>query len=421
VVCTTAGAIMPTGVNVLTLIAGAVTTGTFHAAATFNVQTSVDLLLATAAATVSLGGYGQLTAGSVANILRLSPDTTPTSLSVASWLLRDAYLSVDVSAAQAASDTAKKDAGLQTDAKSGVSVNLVDFCNGASSSVPGVTAGTALYWPLVIQINSRCRDKKQEANKFQLSMESTYIISSTLLNKQSFFDFHSANRKLIGAAVFTVAPEPPGPQVLNPTPQDPTLKYATLGANDYLQGLDNLQLFYPSYTAGYALAYAEYTQTFVLQYYGEFIDGATTCDNNGAAAVAACQLTFTETLKSVFPLTDAKRSENVDSVTATATQFRASVFHPTRTGGSSITAATAVPEALTFRHIFGRGTLLSGETGEFEDLTPLSNTGTSVTTTSVLANAAYTNGKYTITDLHGLKQKVKKIHCSNRTRTTAKQ
>ncbi len=102
-------------------------------------------------------------------------------------------------------------------------------------------------------------------------------------------------------------------------------------------------------------------------------------------------------------------SAHTPPVTATATQFRASVFHPTRTGGSSITAATAVPEALTFRHIFGRGTLLSGETGEFEDLTPLSNTGTSVTTTSVLANAAYTNGKYTITDLHGLKQKVKKF------------
>ena len=68
-----------------------------------------------------------------------------------------------------------------------------------------------------------------------------------------------------------------------------------------------------------------------------------------------------------------------------------------------------MPEALTFRHIFGRGTLLSGETGEFEDLTPLSNTGTSVTTTSVLANASYTNGKYTITDPNDLKQKVKKI------------
>ena len=71
-----------------------------------------------------------------------------------------------------------------------------------------------------------------------------------------------------------------------------------------------------------------------------------------------------------------------------------------------------MPEALTFRHIFGRGTLLSGETGEFEDLTPLSNTGTSVTTTSVSANAAYTNGKYTITDPNGLKQKVKKFNAA---------
>jgi hypothetical protein len=40
----------------LTLIAGAVTTGTAQAAATFNVQTSVDVLLATAPATVALGG-----------------------------------------------------------------------------------------------------------------------------------------------------------------------------------------------------------------------------------------------------------------------------------------------------------------------------------------------------------------------------
>ena len=93
-----------------------------------------------------------------------------------------------------------------------------------------------------------------------------------------------------------------------------------------------------------------------------------------------------------------------------ATQFRASVFHPTRTGGSFITgSATNVPEALTFRHIFGRGTLLTNETGSFEDLTPLSNTGTIVTTTSVLANASYTNGNYAITDPNGLKQKVKKF------------
>ena len=45
----------------------------------------------------------------------------------------------------------------------------------------------------------------------------------------------------------------------------------------------------------------------------------------------------------------------------------------------------------------------------YEDLTPLTNAGASVTTTSVLANASYTNGKYTITDPNGLKQKVKKF------------
>jgi hypothetical protein len=90
------------------------------------------------------------------------------------------------------------------------------------------------------------------------------------------------------------------------------------------------------------------------------------------------------------------------------TNFRASVCHPTRTGGT-ITQASSKSEALTFRHIFGRGTLLAGETGQFEDLTPLSNTGASVTTAPVLANAAYTNGQYTITDPNGLKQKVKKF------------
>jgi hypothetical protein len=61
VLCTTAGAILAAGVQEISLIAGAVTTGTPQAAAMYQVATSVDLELATAPATVALGG--RLTAG----------------------------------------------------------------------------------------------------------------------------------------------------------------------------------------------------------------------------------------------------------------------------------------------------------------------------------------------------------------------
>jgi hypothetical protein len=266
----------------------------------------------------------------VSHQLRLSPEATPTAATVASWLVQDAYMSVDVSPAQAASDAAKTAAGIPFTAKSAVEVALVNSCNGAIG-VGGVTAGTGLYWPLVIQINTRCRDKMLEADKFQLGMEATYIISSTLLNNRSYTEYHSANRKATAANSFTVAPVPStGQQTPIQTQQDPTLKYATLGINDYLQGLDNIQIFYPSYSSGYALAYAEYTQTFVLQYYGDMLprDGSISYDchhyglsgggpslSSGGAAnlVEACQLTFTETLKSVFPLTDEARNINIDT------------------------------------------------------------------------------------------------------------
>jgi hypothetical protein len=170
-----------------------------------------------------------------------------------------------------------------------------------------------------------------------------------------------------------------------------------LGNYDYLENLDYLQLYYPLFSEGYALAFAEYvhhfpavcfcntltryTQTFVLQYYGTFHGGtgtsgaqSTACNIvPGSAAdisVSACQLTFTQTLKSVFPLVDTSVGSNpnrlskVDSgnlsgsnvfeylvvawphITAladtlppagVATQLRASVFHPTRTGGTAAT------------------------------------------------------------------------------------
>ena len=266
------------------------------------------------------------TASSQVNVshqLRMSPGTTPTAATVAPWMIQDAYMSVDVSPAQAASDAAKTATGIPFTAKSVVEVALVNSCNGATG-VGGVTAGTGLYWPLVIQINSRCKDKKLEADKFQSSMEAIYLISSTLLNNRSYTEYHSANRKETAANSFTVVPVPStGQQTPIQTPQDPALKYARLDTNDYLQGLDNIQIFYPSYSSGYALAYAEYTQTFVLQYYGYLLDGNTSCFYSGlsgggvnagpANLVEACQLTFTETLKSVFPLNDEARNLNGDT------------------------------------------------------------------------------------------------------------
>jgi len=73
-ICTTATAVLAAGAQVLTLIAGAVTIGTPQAASTFNVATSADRQLATAPATVALGG--QLTGGS-AIVFSASADTVP--------------------------------------------------------------------------------------------------------------------------------------------------------------------------------------------------------------------------------------------------------------------------------------------------------------------------------------------------------
>ena len=77
---------------------------------------------------------------------------------------------------------------------------------------------------------------------------------------------------------------------------------------------------------------------------------------------------------------------------------------------------TAQAETLTFRHIFGRTSMLALpdalETGTgqetYADVTPASNAGTVINTATVVANASYTNGKYTITDPNNLKQKSKK-------------
>ncbi len=101
-----------------------------------------------------------------------------------------------------------------------------------------------------------------------------------------------------------------------------------------------------------------------------------------------------------------------NTFSGTASRIRASIFHPTRTAGSvNVTSSTA--HTLTFKNVFGRGTLLSDpddeeENNHYHDLTPLANDGSSINTASVKAASAYTNGKYTITDHNNLKQKVMK-------------
>jgi hypothetical protein len=78
-----------------------------------------------------------------------------------------------------------------------------------------------------------------------------------------------------------------------------------------------------------------------------------------------------------------------------------------------VNVSSSTAHTLTFKNIFGRGTLLSDpdveeENDHYHDLTPLANDGSSINTASVKAASAYTNGKYTITDHNNLKQKIKK-------------
>jgi hypothetical protein len=79
-----------------------------------------------------------------------------------------------------------------------------------------------LFWPLVVQINSRCREKKKEADFFFRAMDSTYIISSTLLNRDSYTQYHAAQRVLHSSTTFTTAalpPNTPPPSTGNPFAQ----------------------------------------------------------------------------------------------------------------------------------------------------------------------------------------------------------
>jgi hypothetical protein len=98
-----------------------------------------------------------------------------------------------------------------------------------------------MFWPLVVQVNSRCRDKRSEADKFYRAMDSTYIISSTLLNRDSYTKYHSAQRVLHASSSFTTAALPPN----TPPPKgdDVFTQYAALGNYDYLEHLDYLQLY----------------------------------------------------------------------------------------------------------------------------------------------------------------------------------
>ena len=101
-----------------------------------------------------------------------------------------------------------------------------------------------------------------------------------------------------------------------------------------------------------------------------------------------------------------------DTISGKSSRIRSSIFHPTRTaGGVNVSSSTA--HTLTFKNIFGRGTLLAEPNGtendhHYHDLTPLTSDVSSIKTSAVTASSAYTNGKYTITDPNNLKQKVKK-------------
>ena len=174
------------------------------------------------------------------------------------------------------------------------------------------TCDSHLFWPLVVQINSQCHSKKQEAERFLQSLDSTFIISSTLLNEESYTLFHLAQRTLHASSIFTATVLPPS--VSSPS-GDRFARYATLDDHEYLKNLDYLELYHPLFSDGHALAFAEYTQKFVLQYYGVFHGGSGTigadvdsCNIYTGSAqdveIPACQLTFEQTLNSVFPLTD---------------------------------------------------------------------------------------------------------------------
>ena len=175
-----------------------------------------------------------------------------------------------------------------------------------------------LFWPLVVQINSQCKAKKQNAERFLQALDSTFIIGSTLLNKESYTRFHLAQRVLHASSIFATTLSSGG---VSPLSSDRFARYLTLDSEEDLKNLDYLQVHHPQFSDGYALAFAEYTQVFVLQYYGRFHGGsgtlgadADTCEITPGSAsdveTPACQLTFEQTLSSVFPLIDSGTSSH---------------------------------------------------------------------------------------------------------------
>jgi hypothetical protein len=186
-------------------------------------------------------------------------------------------------------------------------------------STPNSACNTRLFWPLVVQTNSQCEAKKLDAERFLQALDSTFIIGSTLLNQESYKRFHLAQRVLHASSIFATTTLPRGVSALS---ADRFARYLTLDGEEDTKNLDYLQVHHPQFSDGFALAFAEYTQIFVLQYYGSFHGGSgtlgadeDTCeilmDSASDVETPACQLTFEQTLSSVFPLTDAATSSQV--------------------------------------------------------------------------------------------------------------
>ena len=189
------------------------------------------------------------------------------------------------------------------------------------------TCDARLFWPLVLQINSQCKAKKNVAEGFISKLDQTYIISSTLLNEESFKSYHTAQRNMHSSALHS----PNDIRLLSdstPPSGDPFARYLRLDGAEDQKSKDYLQLYHPLFSDGHALAFAEYTQKFVLQYFGSFIASEPNQDcasSNRDVEKPACQLTFEQTLNSVFPLTDSTtpsdigRTSNIDTGALRAT------------------------------------------------------------------------------------------------------
>jgi len=189
------------------------------------------------------------------------------------------------------------------------------------------TCDARLFWPLVLQINSQCKAKKIVAEGFMSKLDQTYIIGSTLLNEESFKLYHIAQRNLHSSALDTRNAN----QLLSdstPPSGDPFARYLRLDGAEDQKSLDYLQLYHPLFSDGHAFAFAEYTQKFVLQYFGDFIASEPNQDcaiTSRDVENPACQLTFEQTLNSVFPLTDSAtpsdigRTSNIDTGALRAT------------------------------------------------------------------------------------------------------